>query len=189
MKFDVHQHRLSQLAGRFNLMVALVFGLLLTNLLMGGLACYTSFHQRIEVTPFFGAQSYVKSDAIVDTQYLALMSENFIYSRLNVTPETVRANHKRLLSFVDATHFSTFSSQLAKEAKLITDKKISSHFEITDIRANPNDLRCTVTGILKRAVGLRDLADARLSYTIQYRYHFGRLTVSQFTHYKEGSHA
>jgi conjugal transfer pilus assembly protein TraE len=189
MNFNAQQHRFSQLAARFNLMVALVFGLLITNVLMGSLALYTSIHQRVEITPFFGEPGYVKSDAMVDTHYLSLMSENFIYSRLNVTPETVRSNHKRLLAFVDSAHFAEFSAQLDKESKIILDKKISSHFEISDIRADSNRLRCTITGVLKRAVGFRDLRDERLTYTLQYRYRFGRLTVTQFTHVKEETHA
>jgi conjugal transfer pilus assembly protein TraE len=189
MNFNAQQHRFSQLTARFNLMVALVFGLLITNVLMGGLAFYTSVHQRVEITPFIGGSGYVKSDAAVDTHYLYLMSENFIYSRLNVTPETVRANQKRLLAFVDSAHFSAFSAQLEKEAKVIIDKKISSHFEISDIRADSNKLGCTITGVLKRAVGLRDLRDERLTYTLQYRYRFGRLTVTQFTHVKDTTHA
>ena len=189
MNFNAQQHRFSQLTARFNLMVALVFGLLISNILMGGLALYTSVHQRVEITPFFGESSYVKSDALVDSHYLSMMSENFIYARLNVTPETVRANHKRLLAFVDSAHFAAFSAQLEKEAKVIMDKKISSHFEISDVRADSNKRSCTITGVLKRAVGRRDLRDERLTYTLQYHYRFGRLTVTQFTHEKEETHA
>lgn len=189
MNFNAQQHRFSQLSARFNLMVALVFGLLITNILMGGLAFYTHVHQRVEITPFFGGPGYVKSDALVDAHYLSLMSENFIYSRLNVTPETVRANHKRLLAFVDSAHFAAFSAQLEKEAKVIMANKISSHFEISSIRADTNTKRCTITGTLKRAVGLRDLRDEHLTYTLQYRYRFGRLTVTQFTHVQEETNA
>ena len=189
MNFNAQQHRFSQLTARFNLMVALVFGLLITNVLMGGLALYAHVHQRVEITPFFGGSSYMKSDAMVDMHYLSLMSENFIYSRLNVTPETVRANHKRLLVFVDSAHFAAFSAQLEKEAKVIIDKKISSHFEISDIRVDNGKKQSTITGVLKRSVGLRDLRDERLTYTLQYRYRFGRLTVTQFTHVKDETHA
>jgi conjugal transfer pilus assembly protein TraE len=189
MDFSVHQHKLAQLAARFNLMVALVFGLLMTNVLMGSLAWYTGVHQRIEVTPFTGSSSYIKSDSVVDVHYLTLMSENFIYSRLNVTPETVIANHKRLLSYVDAAHYSAFSTLLHKEATLIQDKKISSHIDITGIHADSRNLSCTITGIVKRFVGLRALPDTRATYTVHYRYANGRLAITQFTHTEEKKHA
>ena len=93
MDFKIYQHRLTALSGRFNLMVTLVIGLLVTNILMGSLAYYAHFHQRIEVTPFFGQPRYANSENSVDSQYLELMSENFIYLRLNTTPETVKLNH------------------------------------------------------------------------------------------------
>lgn len=181
MNFKIQQHRLTALSARFNLMVAIVCLLLISNVLMASLVGYMVFHQRIEITPFFAHPHYEKSDAVVDTQYLALMSENFLYSRLNVTPETVRMNHKRLLSFVDSSHYAVFEAQLAKEAKVIIGKKISSHFEISELKIDSDKLTCYVKGTLKRAVGARDLTDAHLKYFIQYRYHFGKLTVMQFT--------
>jgi len=189
MEFNNIQHRLSQLAARCNLMVTLVFGLLLTNVIMGSLAWYTSLHQKVEITPFFGSPGYVKSETAVDAHYLSLMSENFIYSRLNVTPETVMANHKRLLTFIDGKSYSEISAQLSKEALLIKSKKLSSHFEIADIRSDVRGLTTTITGTLKRFVGLRELKSKKLAYTLYYRYSMGRLTLTRFTHAEEKKHA
>ena len=189
MKFSAHQHKLGQLAGRFNLMVVLVFGLLITNVLMGSLAWFSGTHQKVEITPFTGSSSYIKSDTTVDVHYLTLMSENFIYSRLNVTPETVLTNHKRLLSFVDAAHYSAFSAALMKEARVISDKKISSYIAITGMRTDSLTLSCAITGVLKRNVGSRELPDEHLTYTLRYRYNNGRLAITQFTHTLENTHA
>jgi len=189
MNFNVHQHRLGQLASRLNLMVVLVFGLLTTNVLMGSLAWYASVHQKVEVTPFSGGASYMKSDASVDSQYLSQMSENFLYSRLNVTPETVDAHHKRLLSFVDSEHYPQFLEQLKVEADVIKSKKISSHFELTNTHVDVGTLSVAMTGLLKRTVGLRDLKDAHMTYIFQYNYSLGRLTITHFTHTEEARHA
>lgn len=189
MDFKNTEHRLNQMAARSNLMVALVFGLLLTNIIMASLAWYTSVHQKIEITPFFGAPSYIKSETSVDAHYLSLMGENIIYSRLNVTPETVTANHKRLLSFIDASSYALISAQLEREAKLIQDKKISSHFEISDIRSDARHLQTTITGTIKRFVGMRELAPKRRTYAIDYHYGHGRLTLTRFTHTEERTHA
>jgi conjugal transfer pilus assembly protein TraE len=188
MDFRVHQHKLSQTATRLNLMVTLVFGLLITNVLMGSLAWYTCVHQRIEITPFFGSSSYLKSESNVDVHYLSLMSENFIYSRLNVTPETVVANHKRLLSFVDASQYALFGRVLSKEAQLIQGRHISSHMDITGITADSRTLSCVITGVLKRYVGLRALPDESITYTLRYRYAQGRLLIESFTHKQEKHH-
>jgi hypothetical protein len=50
------------------------------------------------------------------------------------------------------------------------------------------NLRCTISENLKRTVGLRDLHDEAMTYTLQYRYHLGRLTVTQFAHEEVPSH-
>ena len=119
MDFSVYQNRLSKLSARFNLMVALVFGLLIANILLSGLAWYTSLHQRMLVTPFESSAGFANSDSTVDPKYLSMMSENFIYSRLNVTPETITSAHKRLLSFVDGSRYNTIQATLAHEEQAV----------------------------------------------------------------------
>lgn len=180
MDFKIYQHRLNRLSARFNLMVALVLGLLLSNGIMSVLLYHTVLHQRIEITPFFEGTSYTKSNRTVDSHYLQMMSENFIYSRLNVTPETVRSHHQRLLSYIDAREYVKFTRKLNQEAALIIRQKIASHFVITKITTDSNQFRCVVSGILKRSVGLRELPDSPLQYVLQFRYQDGRLTVVQF---------
>ena len=189
MDFKAYQNRLSQLSARFNLMVALVFGLLITNGVLGGLVWYTSTNQRIEITPFFSSSGYSKSPTGVDAHYLSQMSENFVSSRLNVTPETVSANHERLLAFVDSSHYAEMKKHLANEARVIRAKKISSVFAITDIHLSPDALQASVTGVLTRYVGIRPLKEERLTYTLAYRYHLGRLSILSFIHSKETPHA
>ena len=180
MEDAVPQHYLGRFVRRPHVMGVLVVGLLASNILVGGLAWYTSMHQAIEITPFSGGVSYIKSNALVDTQYLSMMTENFIYSRLNITPETVRGSHKRLLSFVDSAQYPMFLTALNQEARAITSKKISSYFEIKDMRVDTKQLSCTVTGILKRAVGVRTPHEERAVYQLQYKYHLGQLLLTEF---------
>lgn len=188
MDFQVYQHRLSQVSARLNLMVALVFGLLLSNLFLSGLSWYLSVHQRVMVTPFSGNTPYTQSDSNVDARYLSLMSENFINERLNVTPETVKANHERLLRYVDGSRYAEMQTMLQKEAVEIEQSKLSSDFMITEILMNPRTLKATVTGVLERHVGLRALKEARLTYELSYRYRFGRLTLLGFIKTQETEH-
>lgn len=178
MEFQTYQNRLSQLSARFNLMVFLVFGLLISNLILAGLAWFTTYHQRIEITPFFGGGGYHKSAASLDAHYVGLMSENFIYSRLNVTPETVSSQYQRLLTYVNAANFSEVMTLLNKEAELIKTKKISSTFVITDMKIDINTLAAEVCGVLQRHVGLRELPPENMVYRLSYTYQMGRLTIN-----------
>jgi conjugal transfer pilus assembly protein TraE len=109
------------------------------------------------------------------------MSENFIYLRLNTTPETVKFNHKRLLSFVGSAQYKVFNEQLEKESKLIAQEAISSHFDIESIHPNAHKLSCEISGVLKRVVGGRELKDEHITYSLQFRYNQGALQITQFT--------
>lgn len=193
MEFRTYQNRLSQLSARFNLMVCLVFGLLIANVLLTILASYTTYSQKIEVTPFFGGESYRKSATSLDIHYLELMSENFIYSRLNVTPETVASSYKRLSTYIDAGSFAEMMKRLNLEASMIKAKKISSTFSITHIKVDINRITADVTGVLQRHVGLREIEPESITYHLAYQYHQGRLTLLKFTKLnpslKEKSHA
>lgn len=189
MDFSVYQTRLSQLSARFNLMVALVFGLLVANILLVILVWYFSAHQRVLVTPFDGGRGFSNSSATVDSAYLSMMSENFIYSRLNVTPETVASNHKRLLMFVDGSNYAGMQAKLAHEVAVIEKNKISSDFIITDMQLEPGALKARVTGVLNRFVGMRELKSARITYELAFRYRHARLSILSFTKVKEWEHA
>jgi conjugal transfer pilus assembly protein TraE len=189
MDFKAYQSQLSQLSARFNLMVCLVFGLLIANLLLSSFIWTVWKHHSIEITPFSGSPGYVKSASQVDTHYLSMMSENFINERLNVTPERVDANHKRLLSFADSSHYPELLKQLAAEAKVIKNKKISSIFYIDNIHPDPSQLTAQVTGILKRYVGFQAIKEERLVYILKFRYTDSRLSILKFYPMKEKDHA
>ena len=189
MEHTFYQNKLSKLSARFNLMVSLIFFLLISNVLLAGLCWYTSIHQRIEVTPFSGSVGYLKSESEVDGHYLNLMSENFIYSRFNVTPETVEANYKRLLGFVDSSQYSLMLKALQKEAQVIKSKKMSGVFHITDMSTNSKKLKTEISGVLSQRVGLRALKDEKVRYQIQYKYSLGRLSIVRFREITEDKNA
>ncbi|HHF7375948.1 MULTISPECIES: type IV conjugative transfer system protein TraE [Legionellaceae] len=189
MDFKTHQSRLSQLSARFNLMVCLVFGLLVSNVLLSCFV-YSAFkHHTVEITPFSGNPGYLKSASFVDSHYLSLMTENFINERLNVSPETVDANHKRLLSFVSHQQYPYFLKLFAQEARVIKNKKMSSTFDITEIKVNPNELNAVVNGKLKRYVGIQALSDTQTTYKLVFQYMDGRLSIVQFAPKKESNDA
>ncbi|HCU5991633.1 TPA: type IV conjugative transfer system protein TraE [Legionella pneumophila] len=185
MDFKSYQSRLSQLSARFNLMVVLVFGLLVSNVVLSCFLFKAWNHHTIEVTPFSGEPSYLKSVSSVDGHYLSLMAENFVNERLNVTPESVDANHQRLLSYVNHQNYTQMLRLLTNEAKVIKAKKMSSIFYIDKNKANPHELTVVVSGILKRFVGLQALNDERKTYVLRFQYKDSRLSIVQFSLLKE----
>ena len=113
------------------------------------------------------------------------MTENFVNERLNVTPETVDANHQRLLSYVGHQNYTSMLRLLTNEAKVIKAKKMSSIFYIEKNKPNPQELTVVVSGILKRFVGLHPLSDERKTYVLKFEYKDSRLSIVQFSLLKE----
>ena len=168
-----------------NLWVVIAVLLMVCNLLLVLLCWYALVHQKIEITPFFSQQGYIKSDTAVDVHYLDQMSENFILTRLNVTPSNIKANHARLLNYVSSKTYHDFSSLLLREQQQILRQKISSYFEISAIVSNPRQLKTKIDGQMHRFVGARQLPSKRLTYELQYEYHLGRLAIVSFKKIEE----
>lgn len=180
MKFMVKKNQIQTLSQKINLMVCLVFFLSASNLMLGGLAWYTSLHQKTYVTPYFGGNGFEISDTRVDGNYMSLMSENFIYSMLNITPKTVTHQHDLVLKYVSSSVYSKFKENLLKESKLIQDKEISSHIEITHIQSEPENMTSIVSGELSRMVGTRNLKQEKVQYAMKFDYVLGKLTIKEF---------
>lgn len=181
MNFKPQQHQIFQLKDRLSLMKALVLGLLITNIVLVLSMVFICMHQRVEVTPF-ASQSlkYANSMFAVDSEYLKLMSENFIFLRLNTTPETVGAEHQQLLSMVSSDTYPLFVKKLEQEAQIIRQQKISSHFDIQHIHVDSQKLQCRIQGILHRSVGLRDLPIEKASFVLQFQYRLGQFKLQKF---------
>ena len=153
-----------------NLWVVISASLMLSNVILALICWYAIAHQKIEVTPFFGNQGYMKSDTAVDTHYLDQMSENFILTRLNVTPSNIKANHARLLNYIDSRYYHALTEILLREQKQVTNQKISS----------PSELKTILKGHLRRFVGMRELPAKSATYELKYTYHLGRLSIISF---------
>ena len=140
-----------------------------------------------QVIPFGGEQGYIISETNVDLHYLNMMTENFIYARLNVTPKNVIKNHNKLLNYTASSNYPAIKKQLHKEAEIIKSKKISSQFDVTDVRSDPRKLISVVSGDLKTYVGYRALKAQKKRYQISYQYRLGQLAITGFRELKEGS--
>lgn len=181
MEFRIFEDRLSKLSARFNLMVCLTFGLLISNTSLSLLIWNFVKEKQIEIVPYADTSGYIKSSSQVDSTYLRLMSENFIYSRLNVTPETVDLNHKKLLNFINEKNYVPIINQLTKEREIIKNKKITSVFEIANLKIIPNSLEAEVSGALKQYVGTLALEDKKVTYVLKFSYQLGRLSILSFS--------
>tara|TARA_Y100001947_G_C10347637_1_gene308710 strand:+ start:3906 stop:4475 length:570 start_codon:yes stop_codon:yes gene_type:complete len=165
---------------RLNFWVVTASIMIASNLMLASLSWYALLHQRVEVTPFFGNQGYSRAGNEVDVHYLNQLSENFVLTRFNISPNTVKSNHARLLNYVSSDAYHDLSKALLKEQALVLKNKISSYFDIESVQSNPERLTTRVTGVLKRYVGNRALPEIKIKYRLKYRYHLGRPAIVSF---------
>lgn len=70
-----------------------------------------------------------------DASYIEQLGLSFVALRLNVTPETVDAQHQQLLRYVLPASQNSLKVQLAEDAKRIKDNNVNSTFYMTSMRA------------------------------------------------------
>lgn len=185
MKFKVYQSKLSQVSKRFNLLMVISLGLLMSNVMLGSLSWYAIKHEKRHITPFFMSGGYEVSDTRVDAKYLDMMAMNFIDARLNVTSATVTPSFERLLQYVDASFYPVMLKRLRLDTKNIKANHISSTFVADSVLSNPRALTTTVSGTLNRYVGDDALSPIHRTYQLKYRYQSGLLTIVSFAAIKE----
>lgn len=189
MSIALRSPREVRLSARFNALLCFSAILLAANLLLAFTVWQSTQHQRVEIIPFGSPAAYANSPARVDARYLSLMAETIIHERLNVTPETVQANHERLLSLVGSSAYPDFLRRLQQEAQVIAEKKLASVFHIHHLQVNPNTLTVRVEGRLARYVGLTALAEEAKTLLLRFVWRDNRLSLVQFDFVKEESHA
>ena len=131
-----------------------VLGLSLTTNIIQGINNYRlQTEQKVAVTPMLFNAPFAVSQNQADASYLEQLGLSFIALRLNVTPETVDAQHQQLLRFVLPAAQNSLKVQLAEDAKRIKDNNVNSTFYMTSARAYPAENRVDFRGELKTWIG------------------------------------
>jgi conjugal transfer pilus assembly protein TraE len=103
-----------------------------------------------------------------DASYLEQLGLSFIALRLNVTPETVDAQHAQLLRYVFPGAQNSLKIQLAEDAKRIKDNNVNASFYMTSVRTYPAENRVDIRGELKTWIGDSAPYSEIKSYVLQF---------------------
>jgi conjugal transfer pilus assembly protein TraE len=109
--------------------------------------------QKTVVTPMAFSAPFAVSENQASASYLQMMALSFLGLRLNVSPETIDAQHQFLLSFVRPGAQPAFKVRLAEEAGRIKQNEVQSAFYQTQIKVWPAESLVTVQGVLKTWIG------------------------------------
>lgn len=126
---------------------------LTTNIIQGINNYRLQNEQMVAITPMLFNAPFAVSQNQADASYLEQLSLSFIALRLNVTPETVDAQHAQLMKYVYPASQNSLKVQLAEDAKRIKDNNVNATFYMTSIRSYPAENRVDIRGELKTWIG------------------------------------
>ncbi|WP_266094584.1 TraE/TraK family type IV conjugative transfer system protein, partial [Klebsiella pneumoniae] len=90
---------------------------LATNIIQGINNYRLQTEQKVAVTPMLFRAPFAVSQNQADASYIEQLGLSFVALRLNVTPETVDAQHQQLLRYVLPASQNSLKVQLAEDAK------------------------------------------------------------------------
>lgn len=89
--------------------------------------------QKETYIPMFFNQPFSLSRNVADASYLQQVAESLMFLRLNVTPESIKAQHQALLRYFDTAARPQMKEILDGEASQIITNNVSSAFYMTGI--------------------------------------------------------
>jgi conjugal transfer pilus assembly protein TraE len=104
---------------------------LATNIIQGINNYRLQTEQKVAVTPMLFSAPFAVSQNQADASYIEQLGLSFVALRLNVTPETVDAQHQQLLRYVLPASQNSLKVQLAEDAKRIKDNNVNATFYMT----------------------------------------------------------
>ena len=126
---------------------------LATNIIQGINNYRLQTEQKVAVTPMLFSAPFAVSQNQADASYIEQLGLSFVALRLNVTPETVDAQHQQLLRYVLPASQNSLKVQLAEDAKRIKENNVNATFYMTSVRAWPAENRVDIRGELKTWIG------------------------------------
>ncbi|MDZ6162584.1 type IV conjugative transfer system protein TraE, partial [Klebsiella pneumoniae] len=117
---------------------------LATNIIQGINNYRLQTEQKVAVTPMLFRAPFAVSQNQADASYIEQLGLSFVALRLNVTPETVDAQHQQLLRYVLPASQNSLKVHLAEDAKRIKDNNVNSTFYMTSMRAWPAENRVDI---------------------------------------------
>ncbi|ELO4939197.1 type IV conjugative transfer system protein TraE [Escherichia coli] len=136
--------------------------------------------QKETYIPMFFNQPFSLSRNVADASYLQQVAESLMFLRLNVTPESVKAQHQALLRYFDTTVRPQMKAILDEEASQIITNNASSAFYMTGIDVYPNAGVVDFRGTLKTWVGKREVFPEEKVYRLELGYRDGMTTIRSF---------
>lgn len=163
------------------LLMLLLLALSLTGTIVLALQNRSLAHdQRTVVTPMGYNAPFAVTQNTASVGYFEMMAASFLSLRLNVSPETVDAQHQFLLSFFKPGAQPAIKIKLAEEAGRIKGNEVNSAFYQSGIKVYPQEHIVDVRGMLKTWIGNGKPFSELKHYVLEMDYQDGMVRIAQF---------
>ncbi|EAO6613097.1 type IV conjugative transfer system protein TraE [Salmonella enterica] len=136
--------------------------------------------QKETYIPMFFNQPFSISRNQADASYLQQVAESVMFLRLNVTPESVKAQHKALLRYVPGDVRASMQDILASEAQQIITNNVSTAFYMSGIDVYPLEGVVDFRGTLRTWIGKRESLPEEKQFRLVLKYRDGITTIRDF---------
>lgn len=136
--------------------------------------------QKETYIPMFFNQPFSLSRNVADASYLQQVAESLMFLRLNVTPESVKAQHQALLRYVASDVRAPMQDILGAEAQQIITNNVSTAFYMTGIDVYPAAGVVDFRGTLKTWIGKRESLPEEKQFRLELGYRDGMTTIRDF---------
>ena len=165
--FESHKSSIAmnnQLFRRIILLLALTILVLVVSLML----CIN--REKIVLVPQVSPETKMwVSSTNVSNEYLTMLSRNIMDLMLNLTPDTVIAQHKQVLRLVDSQDSKDITAKLAEISQIITKSNISQNFFIKDIRIINKKHVVYISGELQEYIDTTLSSSVKQIYKLTFR--------------------
>lgn len=178
MKIKLLNNRLSDLLQQRNLFLVFACMLLLSNLLLVVLAFFRN--ERVVIAPPQVSQEYWVESSQVSASYLEEMALFYAFLLLDTSPANASYKRDMILKETVPHAYGALKAKLVEEENRLKKENVSSSFQASEVKVNPNNMSVELTGDLVRYVGEKRISQSRDTYQLQMSYQHGRLLIEEF---------
>lgn len=166
-----------------NILAGLCLLTLLGNIILA--ACIYTHERQIYVIPAHFNKEMLLSNKRLSVSYLEEMSVFYLDLLLGLNEGNISYNSSLVLRHIHPSFYNHISKFLEEETKRYHEYRLSTHFKLTKLDIDDQNLVAEASGVLISYYGNSGKSTDKVNYRIEYDYSAGVLTIKNFVIIKD----
>ena len=167
-----------------NILLGVCLLMVIGNILLGVIAI--TKRERTIIIPALKEQVEIIGEDGFSESYIEQMTLLYTDLLLNLTPDNIEYKSRLLLKHVDSRGYQEFIEHYKEEEKKYKKYRLSTRFDITDIKIIGKGEEVEIRGVLNASFGKGAEKQSETTYLIGYSRAAGRLLIKKFEEKKNG---